>query len=181
MRYTPTPLAGAFVLDLEKIEDSRGYFSYMFNSEEARQHGLHTEVLQIKLSSNIGKGTLRGLHLQLPPAQESKLLRCIRGAIYDVIVDLRKDSPTYLQHFAVELSNDNHRALYVPPMFAHGYQTLTDDAEVMYQVDRQYSPAHEMGLRYDDPALNIRWPIPVTKISEKDKAWPLLDARGRRK
>lgn len=177
MRYTPTPLAGAFVLDLEKIEDSRGYFAYMFNSEEAQKHGLNTEVLQVKLSSNVAKGTLRGLHLQLPPAEECKLLRCIRGAIHDVIVDLRKDSPTYLQHFAVELSGANHRALYVPPMFAHGYQTLTDDAEVMYQVDRQYSPAHEMGLRHDDPALNIRWPISVTRISDKDKAWPLLDPR----
>lgn len=176
MRYTPTPLAGAFVLDLEKIEDSRGYFAYMFNSEEAKQHGLRTEVLQIKLSSNKLKGTLRGMHLQLPPAQESKLIRCIRGAIYDVIADLRKDSPTYLQHFGVELSHMNHRALYVPPMFAHGYQTLTDDAEVMYQVDQTYSPAHEMGVRYDDPALKIEWPLAVTQISPKDKAWPLINS-----
>jgi len=174
MRYAPTPLAGAFVLDLEKIEDSRGYFAYLFDSAEAQQHGLRTEVLQVKLSSNKVKGTLRGMHLQLPPAQESKLLRCIRGAIYDVIVDLRTDSPTYLHHFGVELSSDNHRALYVPPMFAHGYQTLTDHAEVMYQVDQEYSPGHEMGLRYDDPALKIRWPLPVTQISEKDKAWPLV-------
>lgn len=174
MRYTPTPLAGAFVLELEKIEDARGYFSYLFDSAEAQRHGLRAEVLQIKLSSNKVKGTLRGMHLQLPPAQESKLLRCIRGEIYDVIIDLRRDSPTYLHHFAAELSAENHRALYVPPMFAHGYQTLTDDAEVMYQVDRAYSPAHEMGVRFDDPACKIRWPLPVIQISEKDKAWPLI-------
>ncbi|CAN5395322.1 dTDP-4-dehydrorhamnose 3,5-epimerase [soil metagenome] len=174
MRYTPTPLAGAFVVDIERIEDARGFFSYLFESGEAKAHGLNTDVLQVKLSSNKIKGTLRGLHLQLPPAEECKLLRCIRGAVYDVIVDFRPDSPTYLQHFAVELSNDNHRAVYVPPMFAHGYQTLTDGAEVMYQVDRAYSPKHEMGLRYNDPALKIEWPLPVTQISEKDKAWPLI-------
>ena len=152
----------------------RGYFAYMFESTEAKQHGLNTQVLQVKLSSNKLAGTLRGLHLQLPPAEECKLLRCIRGAVFDVIVDLRKDSPTYLQQFALELSNDNHRAIYVPPMFAHGYQTLVDNTEVMYQVDRAYSPSHEMGLRYNDPALKINWPLPVTQISEKDKAWPMI-------
>ena len=175
MRYTPTPLSGAFVIDIEPIGDARGYFAYLFESTEAASHGLRTDVVQVKLSSNKYKGTLRGMHLQLPPAEESKLVRCIRGAVWDVIVDFRKDSPTYLQHFGVELSTENHRAIYVPYMFAHGYQTLTDDAEVMYQVDRPYSPKHEMGLRFDDPALKINWPLDVTQISDKDKAWPLID------
>ena len=177
MRYTPTPLAGAFVVDIEPIADSRGFFSYLFESGEADRAGLNTHVTQIKLSSNKFKGTVRGLHLQLPPADEVKLLRCIRGAVYDVIVDYRKDSPTYLQHFGVELSADNYRAIYVPPMFAHGYQTLVDGADVMYQVDRPYSPKHEMGLRYDDPALNIKWPLAISQISDKDKAWPLIESR----
>jgi dTDP-4-dehydrorhamnose 3,5-epimerase len=177
MRYTPTPLSGAFVIDLEKIADERGFFAYLFESTEAARHGLRTDVVQVKLSSNKYKGTLRGMHLQSPPMEEAKLVRCIRGAVWDVIVDMRNDSPTYLQHFAVELSADSHRALYVPYLFAHGYQTLCDDSEVMYQVDRPYSPKHEMGLRYDDPALNIAWPLPVTQISPKDQAWPLLSER----
>jgi dTDP-4-dehydrorhamnose 3,5-epimerase len=176
MRYTPTALAGAHVIDLEKIEDERGYFSYLFESAEAARHGLRTEVVQMKLSSNKYKGTLRGMHLQLAPMEEAKLVRCLRGAVWDVIVDLRSDSPTYLQHFGVELSAENHRAIYVPYLFAHGYQTLADDAEVMYQVDRPYSPKHEMGLRYNDPALKINWPLPVTQISPKDQAWPLLES-----
>jgi dTDP-4-dehydrorhamnose 3,5-epimerase len=174
MRYTSTPLAGAFVIDIAPIEDARGFFAYLFESGEAAEHGLRTDVVQVKLSSNKYKGTLRGMHLQLPPAEEAKLVRCIRGAVWDVIVDFREGSPTYLHHFAVELSADNRRAIYVPSMFAHGYQTLTDDAEVMYQVDRAYSPKHEMCLRYNDPALLIGWPLPVSQISEKDNAWPLL-------
>ena len=174
MRYTPTPLGGAYVIDIEPIADSRGYFAYLFESGEAQQHGLRSDVVQVKLSSNRYKGTLRGMHLQLPPAEEAKLVRCIRGAVWDVIVDFREDSPTYLQHFGVELSAENHRAIYVPYMFAHGYQTLTNDAEVMYQVDRPYSPKHEIGLRYDDPALRIDWPLPISQISDKDNAWPLI-------
>ena len=175
MRYTETPLAGAFVIDLEKIEDERGFFSYLFESTGAAKHGLRTEIVQMKLSSNKFKGTLRGMHLQRPPMEEAKLVRCIRGAVWDVIVDLRTDSPTYRQHFGVELSASNHRALYVPYLFAHGYQSLTDDSEVMYQVDRPYSPTHEMGFRHDDPALKIAWPLAVSQISPKDQAWPLIE------
>jgi dTDP-4-dehydrorhamnose 3,5-epimerase len=178
MRYTQTPLGGAVVIDVEKFEDSRGFFAYLFEAREAEERGLDVRVAQMKLSYNVRKGTVRGMHLQLPPAAESKLVRCIRGAVYDVIVDLRKDSPTYLKSFGVELSMENRRALYVPKMFAHGYQTLSDDAEVMYQVDEFYSPKNELGLRYDDPALAIRWPLPVSDISPKDKAWPLLSERG---
>ena len=146
----------------------------MFNARQAAELGLATAVAQVKLSQSRQKGTLRGMHLQIPPAAECKLLRCLRGAIWDVIVDLREGSPTYLQHVAFELSADNRRAVYVPAMFAHGFQTLTDDAEVMYQVDQFYSPQHERGLRYDDPRLAIRWPLGVTSISPRDLAWPLL-------
>src|SRR5438046_1768999 len=127
MRYTETPLRGSFVIDIEKFEDSRGFFAYLFESREAKEHGLDIRVVQVKLAFNVPTGTVRGMHLQMPAAAESKLVRCIRGAVYDVIVDLRKDSPTYLKHFGVELSAENRRALYVPKMFAHGYQTLVDD------------------------------------------------------
>jgi dTDP-4-dehydrorhamnose 3,5-epimerase len=174
MIYTETSLPGAYLVDLEKIEDSRGFFAYLFEAKEAAKRRLSDRIVQIKLSYNKRKGTLRGMHLQLPPATEVKLVRCIRGAIYDVIVDYRKDSPTYLKHLGIELSADNRRALYVPAMFAHGYQTLTDDAEVMYQVDEFYTPGHEFGVRYNDPALKIEWPLPVVDISPKDAAWPLV-------
>ena len=177
MIYTETTLPGAYILDLQKIEDSRGFFAYLFESREMAERGLSTGTVQMKLSYNVRKGTLRGLHLQRPPSAETKLVRCIRGAVYDLIVDLREESPTYLKHFAVELTADNHRALYVPKRFAHGYQTLVDDSEVMYQVDEFYAPQHESGLRYDDPALKIEWPLPVTDVSAKDAAWPLLTGR----
>jgi dTDP-4-dehydrorhamnose 3,5-epimerase len=129
-------------------------------------------VAQCNLSYNHKAGTMRGMHYQTPPAAEAKLVRCTRGRIYDAIIDLRTDSETYLQHFGIELSEDNRTALYVPELFAHGYQALTDGAEVFYQVSEFYTPGQERGLRYDDPAFGIRWPMPVTVISEKDRSWP---------
>lgn len=135
------------------------------------------DVVQANLSYNHRAGTLRGMHYQLPPAAETKLVRCTQGAILDVIVDLREGSPTYLQHIAVELTAENRRALYVPEMFAHGYQALTDGAEVVYQVGEAYTPGYERGLRHDDPQLGIQWPMPVTVISAKDQAWTLLSER----
>ena len=174
MIYTETKLKGAFVLEPQMIRDDRGGFAYLFESKEAAAHGLRTGVVQVKLSTNIKKGTLRGMHFQIPPAAEVKVVRCIRGSVWDVIVDVRKDSPTYLQHIGVELSAENRKALYVPQMFAHGYQTLTDDAEVVYQVDEFWAPAHERGIRHDDPKLGITWPLAVASISPKDTAWPLL-------
>ena len=173
MLCTETPLRGAFVLDLEPRGDARGFFARTFCAREFESHGLDPKVVQCNVSFNHRRGTLRGMHYQVPPAGETKLVRCTRGAIYDVIVDLRPDSPTYLRHFGVELSADNRRALYVPVNFAHGYQTLTDDAEVTYQVGEYYTPQYERGLRHDDPAVGIRWPLPVTEISPKDAAWPL--------
>lgn len=178
MLFEETSLPGAYVIDLERFEDDRGFFARAFCREEFEDHGLEPDVVQCNLSFNHRAGTLRGLHYQVPPATEAKLVRCIRGAIYDVVVDLRPDSPTYRDHLGVELSADNRRALYVPGMFAHGFQALTDGAEVFYQVSHPYSPDHERGLRHDDPALGIDWPLPVTDLSDKDAGWPLLSEQG---
>jgi dTDP-4-dehydrorhamnose 3,5-epimerase len=178
MRLTSTALAGATIVDLELREDDRGFFARTFCREEFATAGLEPLVEQCNLSYNHRAGTLRGMHYQLAPAEEAKLVRCTRSAIVDVIVDMRPESATYLQHVAVELTADNRRALYVPPMFAHGYLTLADGAEVVYQVSQAYMPGAEAGLRYDDPALGIGWPVPVTVISPKDAAWPLLAERA---
>lgn len=172
MIFTETKLKGAFVLDLELRSDDRGGFARTYCAKEFEAHGLKPSVAQCNLSFNYKAGTLRGMHYQIPPAAETKLVRCTKGAIYDVIIDLRPDSPTYLQHFGVELTADNRRALYVPELFAHGYQALTDDAEVVYQVGEFYTPGYERGIRYDDPTFAIAWPIPVTVMSEKDQSWP---------
>ncbi|MBW4467442.1 MAG: dTDP-4-dehydrorhamnose 3,5-epimerase [Pegethrix bostrychoides GSE-TBD4-15B] len=171
MIFTETKLKGAFILDLELRADDRGAFARTFCMKEFEQHGLKPSVAQCNLSYNYKAGTLRGMHYQLPPAAETKLVRCTKGAIYDVIIDMRPESPTYMQHIGVELSAENHRALYVPELFAHGYLALTDGAEVVYQVGEFYTPGYERGLRYDDPAFGIEWPMPITVISEKDAAW----------
>lgn len=175
MQFTKTKLEGAFIIDLELKQDHRGFFARTFCAEEFKTHGLKPVVAQCNLSFNHKRGTLRGMHYQVPPAAETKLLRCTQGSIYDVIVDMRPDSPTYLQHIGVELSAQNRRALYVPEMFAHGYQALTDGAEVVYQVGEFYTPGYERGLRYNDPLLEIEWPLPISEISAKDAAWPLLE------
>jgi dTDP-4-dehydrorhamnose 3,5-epimerase len=175
MLFTETKLKGAFIIDLDHREDNRGFFARTFCANEFEQHGLKPSVAQCNLSFNHKKGTLRGMHYQTPPAAETKLIRCTQGAIYDVIVDMRPDSPTYLSHIGVELTAENRRALYVPEMFAHGYQALTDGAEVVYQVGEFYTPGYERGLRYNDPILGIEWPTEVTVISEKDAAWALLE------
>lgn len=176
MLFTETPLAGAFIIDVETRPDSRGFFARSFCRHEFEAHGLDPAVAQTNLSFNIRKGTLRGLHFQYPPAAETKLVRCTRGAIFDVIVDLRPESPTYLQHVAVELTADNRRALYVPERFAHGFQTLEDATEIGYQVSAFYMPSAEGGLPHDDPRLAITWPLPVAEISDKDRDWAALDA-----
>jgi dTDP-4-dehydrorhamnose 3,5-epimerase len=173
--FTETELAGAFIIDVEDKPDDRGFFARTFCQHEFEAHGLKPQVAQCNVSFNHRAGTLRGMHYQVEPATETKLIRCTAGAIVDVIVDMREGSPTYLRHIAVELTAANRRALYVPGMFAHGYQTLTDDAEVTYQVGEFYTPGYERGLRHDDPALGIDWPVPVTTISDKDAAWPLLE------
>jgi dTDP-4-dehydrorhamnose 3,5-epimerase len=175
MIFTETKLKGAFVIDLERREDSRGFFARAFCQHEFEAHGLQPVIAQANVAFNYVKGTLRGMHFQFPPAAETKLVRATRGAILDIIVDLRPESPTYLGHVAVELDEDNHRALYVPERFAHGYQVLADRTETSYQVGEFYAPAHESGLRHDDPRLGLAWPLPVTVISDKDQVFGLLD------
>ena len=174
MKFTTTDIPGVAIVDLELREDDRGFFARTFCREEFIAAGLEPLVEQCNLSFNHKAGTLRGMHLQVDPAPEAKLVRCTRGAIVDIIVDLREGSPTRLQHVSVELTADNRRALYVPPYFAHGYLTLEDNTEVGYQVSGAYMPGTERGLRHDDPALGLTWPIPVAVISDKDRAWPLL-------
>lgn len=172
MRFVSTGLKDATLIELELREDSRGFFARTFCAREFEEHGLKTNVAQANVSFNHERGTLRGMHYQLPPAAETKLIRCTGGAIYDVIIDLRRDSPSYLQHFGVELTAENRRALYVPEMFAHGYLTLTPGAEVIYQVTEFYTPGQERGIRFDDPRFGIQWPEQPNVISEKDQNWP---------
>jgi dTDP-4-dehydrorhamnose 3,5-epimerase len=177
MIFTETKLAGAFILDLERREDNRGFFARTFCQHESEEHGLRPVIAQANLAHNKRKGTLRGMHFQFPPAAETKLVRATRGAIVDIIVDLRPESPTFLEHVAVELSADNGRSLYVPERFAHGYQVLEDNTETSYQVGEFYTPSAEGGLSPFDPGLGLMWPIEVTEISDKDAQWaPLSEA-----
>lgn len=175
MIFTETKLKGAFVLDIERRDDSRGFFARAFCQREFEAHGLKPIISQANIAFNHQKGTLRGMHFQFPPAAETKLVRCTRGAILDIIIDLRPESPTYLQHIAAELSEDNYRTLYVPERFAHGYQVLQDKTETSYQVGEFYAPECEGGLLYDDPRLALQWPLPITVVSEKDRGWELLN------
>ena len=175
MIFTETKLKGAFILDIERREDSRGFFARAFCQHEFEAHGLKPVIAQANVAFNHRKGTLRGMHFQFPPSAETKLVRATRGAILDMIVDLRPESATYLQHVAVELSEDNSRALYVPERFAHGYQVLRDKTETSYQVGEFYTPGSEGGLLYNDPRLALQWPLPVTVISDKDQVWKPLD------
>jgi dTDP-4-dehydrorhamnose 3,5-epimerase len=172
MIFHETELKGAFVIELERRQDERGFFARAFCQNEFREHGLSPVIAQANIASNLKKGTLRGMHFQYPPAAESKLVRCTRGAILDIIVDLRPESPTWLEHVAMELDEDNMRALYVPERFAHGYQALRDKTDTSYQVGEFYAPACEGGLSYDDPDLRLEWPLPVTVISPKDRNFP---------
>jgi dTDP-4-dehydrorhamnose 3,5-epimerase len=174
MHFRETALLGAYIIELDKRVDDRGFFARTWCQKEFAAHGLMTSFVQCNLSANAEAGTLRGLHYQKSPHQEAKLVQCVRGAIYDVIVDLRADSPTFRQWIAVELRPDLGRMLYVPEDFAHAYQTLEPDSEVSYMVSAFYEPSAGAGLRYDDPALSITWPRPVTRVSTQDRTWPLL-------
>lgn len=174
MKFTETSLRGAFVIELEPHVDARGFFARTFCSSEFQTHGLETEFVQCNLSLSHRRGTLRGLHFQWAPWTEAKLVRCIRGGMHDVIVDLRPGSSTFGQHEALELTAENRLALYVPKGFAHGFQTLFDDTEVFYQMSCQHVPEAAAGLRADDPALGIKWPLPLTLMSDKDRKLPCL-------
>lgn len=169
-----TALPGAFIIEPELIEDDRGFFARLWSKEEFSLHGLNGRVVQANTSFNKRRGTLRGLHFQIEPNQEAKLVRCTAGAIYDVIADLRAESPTFRHWIGVELTSRNRLMLYVPEGFAHGFQTLEDDTEVAYQLSEYYHPESARGVRWDDPALSIKWPLPVTVLSERDRQHPLL-------
>ncbi|MBO6575322.1 MAG: dTDP-4-dehydrorhamnose 3,5-epimerase [Rhodothermales bacterium] len=171
MKFTETRLKGAFIIDLEPHRDERGFFARGFCQKEMQAHGVEPLIAQANFSYNKARGTLRGMHFQDARAPESKLVRCVRGSLLDTIIDLRPESPTFLQHVSVELTGDNSRALFVPPRFAHGFLTLEDETVATYQVGEFYTPGVEGGLRYDDPALGLSWPVPVEVISEKDTQW----------
>lgn len=172
MIFTETKLKGAFILEIKKLEDERGFFGRSWCANELAVHGLKHDIKQSNTSLSLKKGTIRGMHYQNDPFQETKLVRCTRGAIYDVIIDLRKNSPTYKQWVGVELTQDNYKMLYVPEDFAHGFITLEDNCEVSYLVTQFYTPGAEAGIRWDDPAFKIHWPISPIIISEKDKNHP---------
>jgi dTDP-4-dehydrorhamnose 3,5-epimerase len=173
MIFTKTKLQGTIIIEIEKKEDDRGFFARAWCKNEFEEHGLAFNPVQANIAFSKTKGILRGMHYQIAPHEEAKLIRCIRGAIYDVIIDLRPDSSTYKQWIGVELGEDNYKMLYIPEGFAHGYQALTDNTEVYYQVSQFYSPKSERGVRWDDPAFGINW-LEIDKriVSEKDKCWP---------
>ncbi|HEX5707259.1 MAG TPA: dTDP-4-dehydrorhamnose 3,5-epimerase [Pyrinomonadaceae bacterium] len=172
MKFTETTLGGAYVVEAEPAEDERGFFVRNFCRDEFAALGLDARVAQTSTSFNRLRGTLRGLHYQTDPFPEAKLVRCTAGRVFDVIVDLRRASETYGRWFGVELSAANRRSLYVPHHFAHGFQTLTDGAEVFYQISEFYHPECARGLRWDDPALGVEWPLEVSIISERDRTFP---------
>jgi dTDP-4-dehydrorhamnose 3,5-epimerase len=170
--FTETKLPGAFVIELEKRADERGFFARTFCQVEFTAHGLNPEVVQCNVSFNKRKGTLRGMHFQAVPFAEAKLVRCTAGSIYDVIIDLRPSSPAFKRHFAVELSEENRKMLYIPEEFAHGFQTLQDDTEVFYQMSQRFSAEHARGVRWNDPAFGIAWPEDERIIAERDRNYP---------
>ena len=172
MVFQETVLGGAFVIDLEPIEDERGFFARSYCAREFAAHGLHTDWPQCNVSYNRRQGTLRGMHYQAPPHAEVKLVRCTRGAIHDVIIDLRPESETFRRHVGVELTAANRTMLYIPAGFAHGFLTLEDDTEVFYQMGAFFEPSAGRGARYDDPAFGIEWPVPIQVVSEKDRTYP---------
>jgi dTDP-4-dehydrorhamnose 3,5-epimerase len=174
MQFRASRIAGAWVIDITPIHDRRGFFATTWLPDELRQHGIDPVVAQCNLAFNHQRGTLRGLHFQTPPHAQSKIVRATRGALLDVIVDLRPDSPTCRQWESIELTADNRRMLYIPAGLAHGYLTLTDDAEMFYQASSPWAPQAEAGVRWNDPAFGITWPFEPSVISEKDRTWPLL-------
>jgi dTDP-4-dehydrorhamnose 3,5-epimerase len=175
MRFTPTTVDDVHIVDIDRIRDERGFFARAWCTNEFGQQGLNARIAQANIGYSERRGTLRGMHFQVPPHEEAKLVRCTRGAVFDVVVDLRRDSETYLQWVGVELTADNARMLYVPPGCAHGYLTLTDGTELFYQTSEFYERAAARGVRYDDPAFGIDWPVEIRVISEQDRSWPLIE------
>ena len=174
MKFTETPLSGAFLIDMIRMDDERGFFARTFCADEFAAHGLAAQMSQCSVSFNVKTGTLRGLHFQVSPHDEEKLVRCTAGAVYDVIVDIRPESPTHRRWFGAELTAVNRRALYVPKGFAHGFITLSEDTEVFYMISVPYVPGCAKGLRWNDPMLDIRWPMEPTVISGRDAQYALI-------
>ncbi|MHB8646956.1 MAG: dTDP-4-dehydrorhamnose 3,5-epimerase [Thermomicrobiales bacterium] len=172
MQFTETTIKGAYILDAERIADERGFFARTWARDEFVAHGLNPNLAQCNVSYNHHKGTVRGMHWQAPPHAETKLVRCTQGGIYDVIVDIREGSPTYRHSVGVELTAENRRALYIPEGCAHGFQTLEDATEVFYMITQFYTPAAARGMRWDDPAIAITWPLPISVISDRDARYP---------
>lgn len=181
MKFLASELNDVFVINIEPNNDHRGYFARLWCESEFQQHGLVNDFVQSSVCHNKLKGTLRGLHFQWPPSLEAKLVRCIRGSVYDVVVDLRPDSDTFTQHFSVKLDSEQHNAVYVPPGFAHAYQTLEDNSDLLYMMSDIYRPELADGVRYDDPAFAIKWPLPIECIAERDKQYSDFDAEQYRK
>jgi dTDP-4-dehydrorhamnose 3,5-epimerase len=176
MKFTRVSIDGAFLVDLEPREDSRGSFARVFCKREFAAQGVDFEIAQCNLARTHHAGVIRGLHYQKPPANEMKLVRCLRGAVLDALIDMRADSPTYRRVYSTRLDAESRRALLVPAGVAHGYQALADDTEFFYMTDQYYSPGLEEGVRFSDPALGIDWPLPPRDVAERDQLWPLLDA-----
>ena len=172
MIFTETELKGSYVIDIERFEDERGFFSRSWCKEEFKKHGLNDHLVQCNISFNKKAGTLRGMHFQIPPHEEAKLVRCTMGAIYDVIIDLRKDSPSYKKNFGVTMTSENRKMLYVPEGFAHGFLTIEEETEVFYQMSEFYAPEYARGYRWNDPAFDINWLHTVSVISERDLSYP---------
>lgn len=175
MRFQPLTIDGAALVSIEPHHDERGFFARTFCVEEFGAAGLPTGVVQASVSRNARAGTVRGLHFQWPPSREAKLVRCTRGAVHDVLLDLRPQSRSYLSHAVVRLDEQNHAAVFIPEGVAHGFQTLTDDTEVLYQMTDRYAPELAAGLRWNDPAFAIRWPLPASVISQRDAGYPDFD------
>lgn len=175
MKFTPLFENGPVLIEMEKRVDERGFFARSFCEDELKTAGIQTHWPQQNVSFNVKKGTVRGMHFQNEPFEEPKIVRCTRGAIHDVVIDLRASSPQHGASFAVELSADNHNALFIPGGFAHGFQTLDDNTEVLYHMGALYQPDAANGLRWNDPTFNIVWPLPINVISERDAAYPLYD------
>ncbi len=172
MIFKPTPLVGAWLVDLERREDERGFFARTWCAQEFAAHGLDTRIVQCSVSRTRRRGTLRGMHFQAAPHQEVKLVRCVRGAVWDAIIDLRPASPTYTRWFGVELSAESGRALYIPEDFAHGFVALADESDVVYQMSAPYEQGAARGVRWDDPAFGIAWPVAAPTLSARDASWP---------
>ena len=172
MNFTPTPLAGAYVLVLERREDDRGFFARSFCQKEFAEHGLNPRIAQCNVSFNAKRGTLRGMHYQAAPYQEAKVVRCTQGSVWDVIIDLRRESPTFKRWHGIELSAENRLALYIPEGFAHGFQTLADASELLYIMSEFYNANASRGLCWDDPAFAIQWPLPNAHMSDRDRNFP---------